>query len=223
MCNRYIAPEHADIERYWQIGRQNPPRWWEPQIYPRALGPFIRAVHGQLDLVVGRWGLIPHFAKSAALAYQTNNARSEELAAKPTYRQPWARGQRCIIPALSFDEPCWETGRNVWWRFARADGAPWGLAGLWNTWIDKATGELVESYTMLTLNADAHPLMRRMHKPNPSLSAGDQDKRSVVAIETDDVELWLNGTSDDARQLIKLSPVEVFDAQAIVPSQSSLL
>ena len=42
----------------------------------------------------------------------------------------------------------------MWWRFGRADGQPWG-AGLWNTWTDKATGEMVESYTMLTLNADA--------------------------------------------------------------------
>ena len=67
----------------------------------------------------------------------TNNARSEELAAKATYQQPWAKGQRCIIPARSFDEPCWETGKNVWWRFRRSDGALWGLAGLWNTWTDQ--------------------------------------------------------------------------------------
>ena len=43
----------------------------------------------------------------------------------------------------------WETGRNVWWRFKRADGAPWSLAGLWNTWTDKTTGEVHESYTMI--------------------------------------------------------------------------
>ena len=79
---------------------------------------------------------------------------------------------------MSFDEPNWETGKNVWWRFRRADGAPWGLAGLWNTWTDKATGEIVESYTMLTLNADAHPLMSRMHKPDPKLGPDQQDKRS---------------------------------------------
>ena len=38
-----------------------------------------------------------------------------------------------------------------------------GWAGLWNTWIDKVTGEVHESYTMLTINADAHPSMSRMH------------------------------------------------------------
>ena len=143
--------------------------------YSRARpGPFIRAerdatAEATRELVIGQWGLVPWFAKAAKLAYSTNNARFEDIAAKASFKQCWQYGKRCIIPALSFDEPNWESGRNVWWRFLRADGAPWGLAGLWNTWTDKASGEIVESYTMLTLNADAHPLMSRMHKPDPKL------------------------------------------------------
>jgi putative SOS response-associated peptidase YedK len=224
MCNRYVSPDQAAIERFWHIGGRNPPRWWAPDVYPRAQGPFIRAADDVPELAVGQWGLIPFFAKAANLPYSTNNARSEELAAKPTFRDPWKRGQRCIIPAVSFDEPCWETGKNVWWRFRRADGALWGLAGLWNTWLDKATGELVESYTMLTLNADAHPLMRRMHKPEPDLPPDAQDKRSVIPIEAGDVEQWLRGTVDEAQSLLRLAPVETFDAGPVsAASQSSLL
>ncbi|MDB5826654.1 MAG: hypothetical protein JWQ73_874 [Variovorax sp.] len=45
--------------------------------------------------------------------------------------------------------------------------APWALAGLWNVWTNRDTGEAHESYTMLTINADDHALMRRMHKPDP--------------------------------------------------------
>ncbi|WP_353506438.1 SOS response-associated peptidase family protein [Variovorax sp. J31P207] len=146
----------------------------------------------------------------------TNNARSEELAAKATFKDPWKRGQRCIIPAASFDEPNWESGKNQWWQFRRADGDPWGLAGLWSTWTDKATGEVHESYTMLTLNADHHPLMNRMHKPDPKLPPDQQDKRSVIAIERGDVDQWLAGTMDEARQLMRLTPVEVFDAGPIM-------
>jgi putative SOS response-associated peptidase YedK len=210
MCNRYIAPEQAAIESYWQLGGRQP--WRGGGVYPRSAGPFLRASSDGPALVVGQWGLIPWFAKSAKLAYSTNNARFEELSSKASYKHPWAHGKRCIIPAESFDEPCWETGKNVWWTFRRADGAPWGLAGLWNTWTDPATGELVESYTMLTLNADAHPLMNRMHKPDPKLGPDDQDKRSVVAIERADVEQWLQGSVADAAALVKLSPVELFDA-----------
>jgi putative SOS response-associated peptidase YedK len=146
------------------------------------------------------------------LPCSTNNARSEELAIKPSYKQPWARGQRCIIPAESFDEPCWESGKNVWWTFRRRDGAPWGLAGLWNVWVDKATGEQFESYTMLTINTDDHPIMSRMHKPDPKLQPDQQDKRSVIAIEMGDVDLWLSGTQREALALLRVPAVEVMEA-----------
>jgi putative SOS response-associated peptidase YedK len=195
MCTRYISPEVGDIERHWHIGARNPPRWAH-EVFPGYLGPFIRASKsaefGTSELVVGQWGLVPWFAKERKLKYPTSNARSEELGAKASYKLPWARGQRCVIPAESFFEPNWESGKHVPWRFQRSDGAPWGLAGLWNTWVDKETGEVVESYTMLTINADAHPLMQRMHKPDPKLPSHLQDKRSVVPIERADVDAWLH-------------------------------
>ncbi len=164
------------------------------------------------ELVVGQWGLVPWFAKTPKLPYSTNNARAEELAAKATFKHSWTRGQRCIIPAVAFDEPNWEFGKNVWWRFRRADGQLWGLAGLWNRWTDKVTGEIVESYTMLTLNTDDHPLMRRMHKPDLKLGTDQQDKRSVVPIELANIGTWLAGTIDEASKLLRLAPVEVFAA-----------
>lgn len=199
------------MERYWHIGRHTP--WRGGEIFPRKPGPFIRrGAGGDAELVIGQWGLIPWFAKSPALTYSTNNARSEELAEKATFKLPWKDGKRCVIPAWAFDEPNWETGRNVWWRFRRADGAPWGLAGLWSAWTDRATGEIHESYTMLTINADAHPLMRRMHKPDPKLGPDQQDKRSVVPIALADVDAWLNGNQAQAAALLRLAPLEDFDA-----------
>ena len=156
--------------------------------------------------------MIPCFAKEPKLRYATCNARSEELAEKASYKLPWSRGQRCIIPAAVFFEPNWESGKHVRWAFERADGDPWGLAGLWNTWTDKATGEVLESYTMLTINADEHPLMRRMHKPDPKASADHPDKRSVIPLDPSDFDRWLEGTPAQARALLRLAPVEVFDA-----------
>lgn len=202
MCTRYIAPDQAEIERAWLIGRQNQPRWAR-DLFPRAHGPFLRrGADDGLDLIVGVWGLIPYWSDTPVLKYSTVNCRSEEAAGKPTFRNAWRTGQRCIIPALSFDEPCWETGKNVWCRFKRADGMPWGLAGLWDTWVDRSTGEVVESYTMLTINADAHPVMSRMHKPDPKLPPDQQDKRSVVAIEQNDLEQWLQGNVKEAAALL---------------------
>jgi putative SOS response-associated peptidase YedK len=80
--------------------------------------PFIRAARDRTEpareLVVGQWGLIPWFAKSSKLSRSTNNARGENLSTKASCKNSWQYGKRCIIPALSFDEPNWKTGKNVW-------------------------------------------------------------------------------------------------------------
>lgn len=89
---------------------------------------------------------------------------------------------------------------------------PWGLAGLWNTWTDKETGEVVESYTMLTTNAESHPIMSRMHRPDPKLPPHQQDKRSVVAIELADAERWLMASNDDVAELVRPPSADLIDA-----------
>jgi putative SOS response-associated peptidase YedK len=217
MCARYTPPRWDELH---EVHRSLPPENLPVgPVFPRGRGAFIRRVPApepvspelERELVVGQWALIPSFAKSARLAYSTNNARWEGLPTTASYRQPWARAQRCIIPVHEFFEPNWETGRNRWWAFRRADHEPFGLAGLWNTWRDPATGERVESYTMLTINADAHPLMSRMHKPDPRLGPDQQDKRSVVVVERGDWDRWLAGTQAQAIDLLRLAPAAVFE------------
>jgi putative SOS response-associated peptidase YedK len=185
--------------------------------YPAAIGPLQRApfiVPGRA--LVGQWGLTPDRSKTLkptrtdGKPMSTNNCRRETVATAWSFRRPWARGQRCLIPALDYDEPYWGTGKNIWWRFARADGQPWALGGIWNEWQDPETGEITPSFTMLTQNCDAHPLLNLFHKPDPALPADKQDKRSVVAIERDHWDQWLNGSTDDAAALIQLSPRELF-------------
>ncbi|WP_287066958.1 SOS response-associated peptidase family protein, partial [Ramlibacter sp.] len=187
---------------------------WQP-------GPF---VHRE-GVSVGQWGLIPWFATArrptgkGGRPISTNNCRVETAPTAPSFKGPWSRGQRCLIPAIDWDEPYWGTGRNIWWRFARSDGQPWALAGLWTDWTDPATGEVLRSYTMLTQNCDAHPLLSLMHKPEPSLPADAQDKRAVVPIEQGDWRQWLEGTLDEALQLVRLPPLERIAHDAADPSR----
>jgi len=54
--------------------------------------------------------------------------------------------------------------------------------------------------------------MRRMHKPDPQLGPDQQDKRSVIPIELEDVDDWLFGSAARATELLKLAPAEVFSA-----------
>ena len=130
-----------------------------------------------------------------------------------TFKRPWEKGQRCLIPAADFDEPYWgsPTGKNIWWRFQRVDGLPWALAGLYNDWIDPATGEVIHIHTMLTINVDTHPIMRLMHKPDPKFSPDKQDKRGVISIEQRDWSQWLTGTPEEVRQLLRLPAQELID------------
>ena len=212
MCNQYAPPNPARVAGYFNVPEPELP--YRPGIGPWGHGPFVRQVAHGREATVGQWALIGDRAKESKspARIMTNNARSESVASKPTFRGPWSRGQRCLIPADSFLEPNWESGKNVWWRFRRIDGEPWGLAGLWNAWTDPATGEIVESYTMMTINADTHPLMRRMHKPDLDLPADKQDKRRVVVIEASDFVAWLSGSANDAAALVRLAPVQLFVA-----------
>ena len=79
---------------------------------------------------------------------------------------------------------------------ARADGDLFAAAGLWERWTDPASGEITTSFTLLTVNADAHPLMARMHRP------GDE-KRMPVLLAPGDFEAWLHATDEQAHALVR--------------------
>lgn len=198
MCNRY-HPTPADIIRaQWDFGvSMTGDKLWRPGIGPFGTGPFIRIREAGPELVVGTWALIGDKDKKPNNAPRmTNCARSEELAKKKTFAAPWARGQRCLIPAERFDYPNWESGKNEWPTFRRADGQPWHLAGIWNVWTNPVTGEVFESYSMLTQNCNGHPLLSRFHKPNAALPLDRQDNRAVIPLEVEDFPTWLQGTAE---------------------------
>jgi putative SOS response-associated peptidase YedK len=215
MCNRYHPTRAEIIEAQWHFGETaTGDRTWRPGIGPWGTGPFIRSKDGNPELVVGTWALIgDDYQKPVNRARSTNNARFETVGKLKTYRGPWARGQRCLIPAMRFDYPNWESGKNEWWTFRRTDGDPWHLAGIWNSWVDPISGEVFESYSMLTMNCDAHPLLKRFHKPDLDVPPEGQDKRTVVPLEVADFPTWLNGSIDEASALVRLRPVDLYDAE----------
>ena len=95
---------------------------------------------------------------------------------------------------------------------------------LYSEWTDFKTGELVPNYTMVTQSANAHPLLRLMHRPDRDregnvLPPEKQDKRSVVPIEEVDWDMWLNGTHDGALSLIQLPSMHLFSHRAEDPAK----
>jgi putative SOS response-associated peptidase YedK len=160
--------------------------------------------------------------RPASRAVPTNNARAESVATRPTYRDAWRAGQRCLIPAAWFQEPNWQAGRCLWWKLRRSDGEPWALAGIWSQWTDPDSGEIVPSFTVMTVNCDGHPLLSRLHKPDPALPPDAQDKRAVVPLDPAHWQQWMLGDEADARALLKPGPAELFDSEDIARTDEIL-
>ena len=174
-----------------------PPTLGKVDVWPGYEGVFIRrpcekdtgdeAVPDR-EAMTGLFGLVPHWANDLKICRSTYNARSETVASKPSFREAWKRAQHCIIPAQAIYEPDWRSGKAIATRIERSDGNPMGIAGLWSSW-KSPKGDWVHSFTMLTINADAHPLMNQFHKPT-------DEKRMVVVLPEAAYDDWLMATPE---------------------------
>jgi putative SOS response-associated peptidase YedK len=206
MCTNY-TPSSRDRLRATRLGVAHLPEAdWPREVYPGYEAPILvrGGAPGQHDLaprcLLARFGLVPRWSRDAAhakeLSRHTTNARSETASVKPSFRSPWRERHWALAPMENFFEPCWETGRAVRWRMDRVDGNLFAAAGLLERWLDPASGEII---TLLTVNADAHPLMARMHRP------GDE-KRMPVLLTPGDFEAWLHATDEQAHALVRSMP-----------------
>jgi len=154
----------------------------------------------EFEAVNGVFGLVPHWAADLKRARSTYNARSETVATKPSFRDAWRKGRHCIIPARAIYEPDWRSGKAIATRIERADGRPLGIAGLWDTWKNP-DGSWLCSYTMLTINADTHPLMQNFHKPA-------DEKRMVVILPESSYGDWLRAPAAGSSAFLTQFPAD---------------
>ncbi len=119
---------------------------------------------GKRHLVQLRWGLIPSWAKDAAIGARLINARAESVAEKPSFRRAFAK-RRCLLPADGFYEWKTEKGAKQPYRITMADGRPFAFAGLWEAWQDREAGDTLESCSIIT--TDATPALARIHGRMP--------------------------------------------------------
>ena len=176
-----------------------PNQEWRDEAYPTYPAPFIYLDNGKPKCDLAQFGLVPHWASDKKkFGLKTYNARSETVQEKPSYRNAWKERRFGLAIMQSFYEPNWETGKAVRWRIKRADANPVAVASIWERFIDKETGEIIFSFSMLTINADGHPIMKHFHKPQ-------DEKRSIVVLDDSDYLPWLNATNEHAKQLLKLA------------------
>lgn len=150
MCGRYTLTTPGDVLAP-ALGLESvptlTPRW---NIAPSQPVAIVRAGGaGRRELAVVRWGLIPHWAKEAALGERMINARAETLAEKPAFRDSFRR-RRCLIPADGFYE--WQksaAGKQPFLIRLRA-ATPFAFAGLWSSWRDPQGGTALDSCAIVT-------------------------------------------------------------------------
>ena len=211
MCSRYRANLRDLTAGIFQAPWRKPPGAdsadLKTDVYPGYAAAFIRrppelssgdeAVSAR-EACVGRFGLLPHWAKDDKLCKSTYNARSETVAAKPAFRDAWRKAQHCVTPAEAFYEPDWRTGKHVPTRIERADGEPLGIAGLWS-WCPLGDGDGTLSFTMLTINADTHQVMCNYHRP-------DDEKRMIVLLRQEDFDASLDAPAERSMDFIRQCP-----------------
>ena len=214
MCANYEQLKLYDYDEAFGVPPPTFPYPWET--WPTYTAPILirDEIHG-MSLARATFGLIPFWAKSNAIARQTYNARTETVAKLPSFRNAWKRRQFCLIPVARFFEPNYESGKAVRWGIGRQDGKPFALAGIWELKQDEH-GIAQRSFSMLTINAAEHPLMRRFHGP-------DDEKRSVVVVEPQDYARWLRvRDEDEARKLMRpMDPAAFQGEPAPLPPRKS--
>jgi len=199
MCANYVpVTRRARLLSFFGVERdrdENPADTW-----PLNAAPFIRlgqAGPGEPHVVDnGLFGLLPDFATEVGFGRRTYNARSETVNRLPSFRDAWANGQRCIIPAEAIYEPNWESGQCERWAIYQEGQVPFGIAGIYTQWRDFKTGQDVFSFSMLTVNADDHPLLKRFHKP-------EDEKRMVIILNPGDYAEWLSCPVDHAKRFFR--------------------
>lgn len=137
---------------------------------------------GEIDLF--HWGLIPFWAKNDAIKKSTLNARIETLTEKPAFRN--SVNQRCLVLANGYYEWKWldEKGKKKQkYLISPTNQEIFAFAGLYSTWKEPETGNIVNSYSIIT--TEANELMSEIH---------NNKKRMPVILKEQDRKNWLKGT-----------------------------
>jgi putative SOS response-associated peptidase YedK len=197
MCGRYVSPDDAAIEREFNLVRTE---WQFPASYnvaPTQDVPVVRLnKEGERTGICVHWGLIPYWAKGIQPKFSTINATIEKLTEAASWRGPWTRGQRCIMPASGFYEwqllPDGKTKQPYY--ITLNDQDIFGFAALWDS-SKRDDGVRIESCTIVTM--PANQLMTEIHNVKHRMPA-------ILAHE--DRDSWLTAAPEDAFKLLRQYP-----------------
>ena len=185
MCGRFTYRlTWSEIVRLYRLPLDAPARNTQLRynICPTTTIDAVVERDGKRALLPMRWGLVPSWWSKPLeeMKLATFNARAESVAEKPMFRSAFKR-TRCLIPASGYYEWHDAPGGKQPYYFTRADGDAVTIAGLWDEWQDKTTGETIKSCTMII--TEANRWVSEVHDRMP------------VILEANQIEPWLSGTA----------------------------
>jgi putative SOS response-associated peptidase YedK len=216
MCGRaYITYTEDELEiRYNTQRKKRTPLGFKPNynLSPTQNSPVVLIQDGELKIELFRWGLVPFWAKDVKSAdkYSLINAKAEEITEKRSYKGPFEK-RRCIVPLSGFYE--WkkeDDGTKQPYAIHFREPSIMSVAGIWEHWEDKEAGEIIQSFSIITVGANTDLV--------------DLHKRMPAILDQKDEELWLDPDQHDVDNLKKilipkkLKKIEVYPVSKLVNS-----
>ncbi len=189
MCGRFTLHRPKP-----EIIKELQPELWEDEdryepmynIAPTMDCLVLTAVNGARRLSFMRWGLIPSWARDAAIGSRLINARCETVTEKPSFRHLVGR-TNCAVVMDGYIEWQRRGGRKQPHLIRHRDHGLMLAAGLWDTWTTPE-GLALRTFTIIT--ADAAPGILEIHDRMPAI------------LPRDGVDDWLNPAGPAARQVL---------------------
>ena len=156
-----------------------------------------------------KWGLIPFWVKDKKQADEikrmTLNARADTIFQKPSFREPIMK-KRCIVPSTGYFEWRHEGNKKIPYYIYVKDEPIFSMAGVYDLWLDKVTDEVVNTFSIIT--TDANSLTDYIHNTKHRMPA-------ILSIEAE--ESWLDPklAKTDIERLLRPFPPERMDAYVI--------
>ena len=215
MCGRFAfySPTEAAAALFGVAGSLDV----EPR-YNIAPTQYVAAIRndqqGERELVMLRWGLVPFWAKDPSIGNRMINARAETAAEKPSYRNAY-KHRRCIVLGDGLYEWRKQGNAKTPYFISLESGQPFALAGLWEDWTDRDSGESLQTTTLIT--TDANDFMSQLHHRMPVILeaatatdwlAGSNDLLDDVDAVTPPLQAWpvdrrVNNARNESEELIR--------------------
>jgi putative SOS response-associated peptidase YedK len=187
MCGRYTFQPTEEFYRRFNIANRLDGLVARYNIAPSQLVPVIIG-NNPHQVVLMRWGLIPHWAKEDKTAYKMINARMETLTQRPAFRSLLA-ANRCLVPASGYYEWKAEARGKTPYYIHPASHEFFAFAALYDVWTNP-DGEDLHTFTIITKDSDG--FVAQLHNRMP------------VILDRDLEEAWLDREITTANEVLDI-------------------